>query len=143
MYISEPVGFWQRLGALLVDAFLILIVISVTAFIVYGSFAAENQGLQAFEGLVTLLYNLVLPPMWYGYTVGKRALGIRIAKEDGTQVTVFTMFMRYIVSGIVYLLTLGIGAIVSIVMIIVRKDHRAIHDFIAGTYVTSTEPDGR
>jgi uncharacterized RDD family membrane protein YckC len=48
--------------------------------------------------------------------------------------------MRYLVAALVYAITLGIGVIVSAFMVGIRKDHRSIHDFIAGTYVTSNKP---
>jgi uncharacterized RDD family membrane protein YckC len=44
------------------------------------------------------------------------------------------------VAAIVYGITLGIAVIVSAFMIGLRKDKRAIHDFIAGTYVTYEKP---
>lgn len=45
------------------------------------------------------------------------------------------MLMRVLVAGLVYVLTLGIGIIVSAFMVGMREDRRAIHDFIAGTEV--------
>lgn len=37
-------------------------------------------------------------------------------------------------------LTLGIGLTISAIMVAIREDKRSIHDFIAGTYVTTDEP---
>ena len=45
------------------------------------------------------------------------------------------MLMRVIVAGLVYGITFGIGFIVSVIMVAVREDKRALHDFIAGTEV--------
>lgn len=91
--------------------------------------------------ILEMLYYLLLPVFWYGYTVGKRAVGIRIAREDGEKVGIGTMLMRDLVAGLVYVLTLGIGIIVSAFMVGLREDKRAIHDFVAGTYVTYDKPD--
>jgi uncharacterized RDD family membrane protein YckC len=88
-----------------------------------------------------LVYSIVLPIVWHGYTIGKRMMGIRIAKVDGKKLGFGTMFMRTFVGGLVYVLTLGIGLIVSAFMVGLREDKRAIHDFIAGTYVTQNMPD--
>lgn len=67
-------------------------------------------------------------------------MGIRIFRVDGEKLGIGTMLLREFVAGIVYIVTLGLGMIVSAFMVGLRKDHRAIHDFIAGTYVTSNKP---
>ncbi|ESU33866.1 hypothetical protein G3A_04290 [Bacillus sp. 17376] len=68
-------------------------------------------------------------------------MGVRIAKVNGEKLGSGTMLMRTIVAGLVYVLTLGLGAIVSAFMVGIREDKRAIHDFIAGTYVTYEKPN--
>lgn len=45
------------------------------------------------------------------------------------------MLLRVVVAGLLYFITFGIGFIVSVIMVAVREDKRAIHDFIAGTEV--------
>ena len=55
---------------------------------------------------------------------------------DGSKVGYGVMLLRVIVGGIIYVVTLGIALIVSAFMVGIREDKRAIHDFIAGTYVT-------
>lgn len=47
--------------------------------------------------------------------------------------------MRTIIGGIIYWITFGIGTIVSLFMVLLREDKRAIHDLIAGTYVKSDD----
>lgn len=64
-------------------------------------------------------------------------VGIRIVRIDGKRVGVGTMLMRQVVSGIIYGITLGIAYIASILMVVAGANRRAIHDFIAKTYVTS------
>ena len=51
-----------------------------------------------------------------------------------------TMLLRVLVGGSCIRLTLGIALIVSAFMVGIREDKRAIHDFIAGTYVTYDPP---
>ncbi len=85
--------------------------------------------------MLSLLYTLLLPVFWAGFTLGKRMLGIRITKMDGSHPGLLAMVLRVIVGGLVYGLTFGVGVIVSAIMIGVREDKRAIHDFIAGTQV--------
>ncbi|MED4917809.1 RDD family protein [Geobacillus thermodenitrificans] len=135
MAVTNPAGFWRRLLANLLDAIVIGIPISIIGYLITGS-AGENW----FTNLVELLYALIVPAVWYGYTVGKRMIGIRIAKVNGGKVGIGTMFLRLFVGGLVYVITLGIGLIVSAIMVAAREDKRSIHDFIAGTYVTTEKP---
>ncbi|SMB93696.1 Peptidase family M48 [Desulfonispora thiosulfatigenes DSM 11270] len=97
------------------------------------------MGDDATNGL-SLLYSLLLPIYWYGYTIGKRMFSIRIVKLNGEKIGIETMLMRILVASLIYIVTLGIGLIVSAFMMGFRKDKRAIHDLIAGTYVTYEKP---
>ncbi|MFD2371166.1 RDD family protein [Brevibacillus sp. GCM10020057] len=133
---SNPVGFWRRLGANLLDGLIIGIPLALISYLVTG----ETKG-NWFTNLVSILYSLLLPIFWYGYTVGKRIAGVRIVKVNGEPPGFGTMLLRVVVgSWLVYTVTLGIGAIISAIMAGVREDKRAIHDLIAGTYVTSDPP---
>lgn len=126
-----PAGFWVRLGALLLDAIIVGIPLTILSLILTG-----GDGRDWVTDLISSLYGLLLPVFWYGYTIGKRICGIRIRKVDtGEPPTIITMLLRVVVSGIVYGLTFGIGLIASIVMIAAREDKRSLHDFIAGTEV--------
>ncbi|WP_027954848.1 RDD family protein [Halobacillus kuroshimensis] len=132
-----PAGFWVRLGARAIDGLLIGIFIVALTFIIFQGFSQDNS---AFNSIATVYY-VVLPALWAGYTVGKKAVGVRIVKKDGTDVGFGRMILREVVGGIVYAVTLGIGAIVSAFMVGMREDKRAIHDLIGGTYVTHREPE--
>jgi uncharacterized RDD family membrane protein YckC len=72
--------------------------------------------------------------------VGKRIVGIRIVKVNGERLGIGAMIMRSFVASLIYGVTLGIALIISAIMVGTRKDKRAIHDFLAGTYVTSDNP---
>lgn len=134
--MNRPAGFWVRLGAAILDGLIIGVPLAIISYLVTGS--AEDN---IFTSTLNFLYTLLVPVVWAGYTVGKKIVGVRIAKVNGEKLGFGTMFMRTIVSGIVYLLTLGIGIIVSAFMVGLRQDKRAIHDFIAGTYVTYEKPN--
>lgn len=135
--MNHPAGFWVRFGANIMDWLIINLPLIIVAGLITGEFSEENT----FVSLITFLYVLITPVLWKGYVVGKRIAGIRIVKKDGSNVHIGNMLMRTIVSGIAYALTLGIGLIVSAFMVGLREDKRAIHDFIAGTYVTHAKPD--
>ncbi|MEC0276567.1 RDD family protein [Peribacillus frigoritolerans] len=133
--MSDSVGFWKRLFAGVLDGIIISAPLAIIFGVITGDWEDEN-----FSTLFNFLYMVIVPILWYGYTVGKRIMGIRIVRMDGKKLGIGTMLLRYLVAALVYAITLGIGFIVSAFMVGIRKDHRSIHDFIAGTYVTSNEP---
>ncbi|KHF39964.1 RDD family protein [Halalkalibacter okhensis] len=137
MNVKNPAGFWVRLGAGILDSVILFIVLGFISLIFYGQFYMDRFSI---IDTVNLLYYLFLPVFWYGYTLGKRALGIRIARIDGEKVGIGTMLLRDIIGGFVYAITLGITVIISAFMVGFREDKRSIHDLIAGTYVTYDPP---
>lgn len=132
----RPAGFWVRLGAAILDGLIIGVPLAIISYLVTGN--AEDN---AFTSSVNLLYSVLVPVVWSGYTVGKKIVGVRIAKVNGEKLGFGTMLLRTLVGGLVYVLTLGLAAIVSAFMVGIRQDKRAIHDFIAGTYVTYEKPN--
>jgi len=131
---QNPAGFWRRFVAMIIDGIIYMIIGLLFLWI------NDKDTRESINSIIQLVYETVLPIVWFGYTLGKRALGIRIVKKDGSIPTIGTMLLRNIVGGIVYAITFGIGAIISAIMVGVREDKRSIHDFIAGTYVTSDPP---
>jgi uncharacterized RDD family membrane protein YckC len=129
--VSNPVGFWRRFFAGLLDG----IIISLPFSFLFGLFFNEQNANTAVS-IVELIYAIFIPVVWSGYTIGKRILGVRIVKVNGDKVGFGTMVVRTVVGAFVYIVTLGIGLIISAFMVGIRKDKRAIHDFLAGTYVT-------
>lgn len=133
--ITKPVGFWRRFLAGLLDTLIIGLPLAVISYFIAGDWEGDP-----FTSLIDALYYLIVPVVWTGYTIGKRIVGVRIVKVNGEKLGFWAMVMRTIVAGIVYVVTIGIGLIVSAFMVGLRKDKRAIHDFIAGTYVTYEKP---
>ncbi|GAA0376026.1 RDD family protein [Bacillus horti] len=129
-----PAGFWIRLWATLLDSIIIFLPINIVLFFLFQIDFAED-----ISRLLSSLYYLLLPLFWSGQTVGKAICRIRIVKTNGEDVHIGNMLLRVIVSGIIYGITFGIAAIVSVVMVCVREDKRALHDLIAGTCVTYTD----
>ncbi|MUG43557.1 RDD family protein [Paenibacillus woosongensis] len=125
-------SFWARFGALLLDAIIVGISLGIITFIISGS----ELNKEYVTNLLSFLYSLLLPVFWDGYTCGKRICGIKIRKiNDHSPPGIGTMLLRNLVAGIVYGLTAGIGVLISALMVGLREDKRAIHDFIAGTEV--------
>ncbi|PRS36495.1 RDD family protein [Bacillus sp. RJGP41] len=126
--MSDSVGFWKRLFAGVLDGIIVSAPLAIIFGVITGDWENEN-----FSTLFNFLYMVIVPILWYGYTVGKRIMGIRIVRMDGKKLGIGTMLLRYLAAALVYAITLGIGFIVSAFMVGIRKDHRSIHDFIAGT----------
>jgi len=70
-------------------------------------------------------------------------MGIRIAKVSGERLSLGTMFLRHAVGGLLCGITFGITGLISALMVRLRRDKRALHDFLAGTYVTHDPPPTR
>ncbi|MFD1705689.1 RDD family protein [Siminovitchia sediminis] len=130
-----PGGFWRRLLGNLLDALIVGIPLAILSLLLTG----HTDG-NTFTNLLSFLYYLLLPVLWAGYTVGKRIAGVRIVKLNGENPGIGTMLLRIVVGGLVYIVTLGIGLIISAFMIGLRDDKRGLHDLIAGTYVTTEPP---
>lgn len=127
----------MRLGARALDGIILGVVFSLLTYLIYGEFFRDYTPLDT----LNMLYFVLIPVIWYGYTIGKKATGVRILRKNGAKVGVGRMILREFVGSLVYALTLGIGIIVSAFMVGLRDDKRAIHDFIAGTYVTHQSPE--
>jgi uncharacterized RDD family membrane protein YckC len=88
----------------------------------------------------------------YGQTIGKKAMGIRVVRMDGTRVSFARFFfLRGLATGIIGMVVGGIiGAVAHITwggniftladcLLIFGAAHRCIHDYIADTQVVTAE----
>ncbi|MGO4890672.1 RDD family protein [Anaerobacillus sp. MEB173] len=134
--IIKPAGFWIRVLANILDTIVIMVPLTVISFMITGTWEGD-----IYTSFLSILYYLIIPVVWFGYTVGKRIVGVRIVKVNGEKLGFGAMLMRVFVASLVYGITLGIALIVSAFMVGLRKDKRSIHDLIAGTYVTYERPE--
>ncbi|WP_090792299.1 RDD family protein [Pelagirhabdus alkalitolerans] len=131
----SPVDAFERILAIIIDfnflmigALLINWFVSDSYFVILVVFA--------------IFYNILLPRFWHGYTIGKRAVGIRIVHLQGKKLTLPTLIVReFLVKSALYSLFLGLLPLISIILVGMGRDKRAIHDFVARTYVTSRAPE--
>ncbi|MGM9986707.1 MAG: RDD family protein [Bacillaceae bacterium] len=124
----------RRVFGYLIDVFVISIPLSYGMILVFGVDKAQVFTAK-YGALIFLLYLVISITLWAGKTVGKNLLKLRVVRLDGQKIDAWTAIKRYIIAGVVYGLSLGIGMWVSLFMMIFRKDKRTIHDFIAGTMV--------
>jgi len=112
--------FWSRFAALLIDVIVLTIpgVIFRSAFRFAGGFALQ------------FLYHWLLVAYWDGFTLGKRALNIRVARPDGSRVDMAVAAARAgmrLVSGLAF----GLGFLWAAW----DPQKRTWHDMVADTRV--------
>jgi len=142
---STPASHDVRFVAHLIDT--AVIVLLLLAGLVVGLLLGNVVGhySETLGAAVVLLPPFLMHPWYYiwtarksGATVGKRALGLSVVHESGQPVGVRTMSLRY--GGyLLSALTLGLGHLV----VLARRDRRALHDHVAGTVVVQSKPLSR
>lgn len=134
-----PAKLWQRFFARIIDGLIVGVpIVFILSFTVGYDFVIDPGANFIFNILMLLLvtaYMICVPVIWYGWTIGKRLMGIRVTHVNGTEVSWQTMIKRELFILVVYTVTLGLFLLLSCVMTITRKDKRALHDLMAGTKV--------
>ncbi len=175
-------GRFDRFGAYFLDYYIQSIFVNVTVLIVwisvYRSFGGVYQppNLDSlpptlrFIMLILLLlalfaYNVFFPLyVWEGQTIGKRLIGIKVIRIDGSKATLKNYLLRFFsfflfeantyfnfFGGLFFLLiyeyvpfaytwnfVLLIGFILSAVLASFHPERRSFHDFLSGTRVMNT-----
>jgi TonB family protein len=134
-------GFLRRFVALFVDSLVLSVVIVSLAFVVgfrWNFFSGPfEDNIGTGRGLYDLFW-LVIAPVYYAgmesspmqATLGKRALGIKVADDAGRRIHFKQALIRWVSAFLSYL-TLYIG----FAMAAFTERKRALHDFVAGTVV--------
>lgn len=101
-------GFWNRVAALLIDSIILAIVISILSAILGISDDPGNP--------ISLLISLVLQFFYYGYfwsktgqSIGKRLMGIKVVKSDGSILPFAIAGLRGSVGYLISSFILGLG----------------------------------
>jgi uncharacterized RDD family membrane protein YckC len=166
--VAEPqptlriAGFWRRLVAFAVDAFLLGIVGSALGWSMYGPMARLGGYARLLGFAIALAYFGVLNSrIGGGQTLGKRLLGIRVTRVNGGLMSLPRSMLRYSVLGIPFFLNYApippqvalspVGYLISLLLfggmfsiiylyIFNRRTRRSLHDFVAGTWVLRDDP---
>lgn len=126
-------GFWIRLGAHLIDsALMLLAVIPLVVISRIGSFTESPIAISVASVVIVVgCLAYISFYVWIGVkSPGKRALGLRILRPDGSLAVPARRFSRFLADW-----CLGPFAIISILMIALRKDKRGLHDLLLDTVV--------
>lgn len=135
---DQPVkvaGYWQRSWANSIDTLLMLLAAAALLLI----FAQWNATM---GGLIFFLVLLLGWPIWTimawantGQTLGKKWMGIKVVRTDGSPLSTGDAVWRAVVACFVTsLLTAGIGYL----RLVWHPQRQATHDRICGTYVICT-----
>ncbi|MFS0883413.1 RDD family protein [Metabacillus niabensis] len=142
-------GFWRRLIAGVIDAYLISIPISVISGIAISVMAWNANNFSTIEqyltrlfviNLLTLVFYFIVGVLYFGgmqsrksgATIGKRIMKIKVVDSTGEVITFRKSLLRYISMFLSSIL--GIGFI----MIAFTKHKQGLHDLFSKSYVVKT-----
>ena len=137
--VAEFAGFWIRVGAYLIDYFLLLAVMCAAV----AATIAIPQG-QWMVSLIYVVMGFVAPWLYTALmessasqaTVGKLACGLRVADMSGQRIGFGRATGRYFAEWVTGF-TLGVGYL----MVLFTSKRQTLHDKIAGTVVVLGKPE--
>ena len=152
--IGPPAGFWIRFVAFLIDGLILMVMMSVIIGI-GGAVAAvglrldrqksedEYAILIIIGGLLAVvvaiaigwLYEALMTSGRHGATFGKRALGLRIVRADGAPLSFGRATGRHFLKAMI---TPMVPFAVGYLLAAFTNGKRALHDFMADTFVIRT-----
>lgn len=154
--VYELSCWWRRVGAALIDGFLVFVASVIVSLIVGADITTDfnsttvNNGADAqfnVQGtgmlislLMWLLIVVVVMTKTNGRTVGKLATGIRVVREDGRPVDLGFALLRefvvkYLLFSVVAVFTFGIGTLLNYLWPLWDEQNRALHDRIVKSRV--------
>lgn len=149
-------GLWKRFAAAFIDNFVttaVSYVVIIPVMLVMGVGAA---GLGAGTGdnpfsdtagiaMMLIMYPIMilLPGVYFGWmhasgkqaSLGKMAVGVKVVRGDGSRITFWRGFLRYMAYFLFTLLTCGLGVLISGAMAGLTERKQALHDMICDTLV--------
>ena len=141
-------GFWIRFVAYMIDGLVMLVPTAIlvgifAAFVILTDESLDHEGLPALlvVAIVVLVAALIVVNRLYealmtssprGATLGKMALGLRIVRFDGTQLSFGRATARHFVK---YMVTPMVPLAIGYIMAAFTNRKRALHDILADTLV--------
>jgi len=152
-------GFWRRVGAFAIDGFILAVVGQALGVAFGASFSSLGQSGRWIGLFVAALYVIPAHHFW-GQTLGKRALDLRVQRLEGGPLSVAAASVRYLALAVPWFLNglffsapqwpsvllIAVGVILGSVLfvgilgnlyllIFNRPSRRLLHDWVAGTVV--------
>ena len=145
--LGRPAGFWIRVVAYFIDGFILSTAIGALFGIVYGLAillgASSNETAVGFGTIAAVigmivgawLYEALFTASPRGATLGKLAIGARIVRADGAQLSFGRATARHFLKVLITpMVPLGIGYMLAGW----TQGKRALHDLMADTLVVRT-----
>ena len=144
---APPAGFWIRFVAYMIDGLVMLVPAAIlvgvlAAFVVLTETSVDEEGAALVLGVALLfmvpmivinwLYEALMTSSPRGATLGKMALGLRIVRFDGTQLTFGRATGRHFAKAIA---TPAVPLLIGYIMAAFTNRKRALHDILADTLV--------
>lgn len=145
-------GFWKRYAALFIDNMIVFVVtmVSIVATMAVAggvnAFAAQSTPNPGAIGVLLLsVYGIpiLFQAVYFSWmhasqrqaTLGKMAVGIKLARSDGQPVTLGRSVGRWALLFVIYLASCGLGTLVSAIWVAVSERKQALHDLACDTLV--------
>lgn len=127
----------SRILAYLIDSVILSVYLGIVAFVFFIIFSNSNSELFMFSLIILLiifpftLYHLLFEIFNYGQSPGKKIMKIRVVKFDGSQASIGSLILRWILRPVDNFFYGGI----AIISIAVTQRNQRIGDLAAGTIV--------
>lgn len=134
----EPAGIGPRVGAFVIDAFLIGTFLIFSMVFLFEGLSDQQWVIILFCVLPAMSYHLLCELFFNGQSIGKKAVNIRVIKTDGTPATLGSYLLRWIFRLLEITMTSGMVAFFSIM---INGRGQRLGDMAAGTTVVKTKTD--
>lgn len=134
--------FSLRCGAILIDYITLVAILAFSTLLsrILGGGARSWGNSSETGGIVVAIIvaglNLGVLPGLKGFTIGKWAAGLRILRQNGSEIGIGRALLRHFVGYPLSFFTLGLGFLV----VAFTSRGRGLHDLIAGTIVVREGP---
>ena len=145
--MHRPALVMNRIGASLIDMFLISVMYGAVVAVMTGIYCAIFNLFNISFGdyrydlsvvfILMAIYFILLPFIWNGVTLGKKVTRIKLISLKSEKLTLQTLTIRFFVLLLPNILLLGIPILCNVYMMLFRKDNCGFQDLITKTKVIS------
>ncbi|WP_144612875.1 RDD family protein [Bacillus cereus] len=145
--MHRPALVMNRIGASLIDMFLISVMYGAVVAVMTGNYSAIFDRFNISFGdyrydlavvfILMAIYFILVPFIWNGVTLGKKVTRIKLISLKSEKLTVQTLTIRFFVLLLPNILLLGIPILCNVYMMLFRKDNCGFQDLITKTKVIS------
>lgn len=135
--VLQYAGFWKRFGSIFLDGLILAIpnyAMLFGAMYLGGGFSGEpnNYVLLAYIPMYALMigYEAIMLGWWNGQTIGRKTVGVRVVRPDGSPISKGQAWARPILK-----ILFGCLIIFDYVPYFFTKEKTTLHDMVVGTRV--------